>query len=72
VIITIIFIAWVFCALINYRAMVTYFQTEYAPIADETLTYDRIFAAFGSLLGPVALLVTAIVCGGFRHGFSKW
>jgi hypothetical protein len=58
-------------AALNYCATFTYFQTEYALIADECRWGDRAFALLVAAVGPVGTL-TILLRRGFRHGISRF
>jgi hypothetical protein len=63
-------VGWLVCSWLAYRAAFTYYQTEYALIAETDRPEDRRRSIiFGLLFGPILLAVIAMDTK-LKHGFT--
>jgi hypothetical protein len=59
---------WFGSGVVNMGYHYSYFQCEFSLIAKEHRTQDSILAVFSMWLGPIGLIVTAIVLN-YSHGW---
>ena len=70
-IIALIACAWLGCGLAAAGGSVAYFQGEYPRVAEASYREDLFTGLTAGLIGgPISLIITAVLSGGFKHGWS--
>lgn len=67
--ITIAALVWAVCCIYDAGLFYTYLQRESPSCANMNRLVDGLSSCATSLLGPVSLLATHLVCGGELHGW---
>lgn len=69
---TLIFcIVWIACGAMTYAGTLAHFQRKFPTIAADSLDGDRRFAFTMGLMGPIGLLVAAMLSR-FQYGLKWW
>ena len=65
-----IIIGYVLCCVVSYAGTFAYFQRKYKNIAEEQYHADMDLSVCVSLFGPVSLIISFFMSGGFKLGFK--
>ena len=57
---------WIACGITSYGMVVGFYQGNFPILAHRDRYFDRILAAYASLLGPVALIAALVILYPYR------